>query len=401
MAGNPQLKVFTIPVDLKQPCSKRPVEVVDGDTGNLFELTLTDGGEALSADGLRVMAVFSSSRGVSVQDSEDGSIGIDGNVISIALMPASFAPGPVECELQLYSSSDGEDSRDVLVTTARFNFSCRAAMLNEDAVHSFPQFPVLTGMLDEIEAAEAERQAAEAERREAEAARQEAEEAREAAEEAREERMDELAAYVGVGAKAVNAAPGSSDGDALGRIYVVRNGNAAYICTAMFMSGGGVSFDWRRLAFESPWTQIKTVTLSADTYSVSIDTDQNGASFLWDELMLTITGTMKNTMIGMVYVNGSSKYIKDTSFMTRDAAVPGNNICRVYFRKMEEGFAPYERSSGGTADNGASSSSKTPQTAYLKLGTNAKYSGITVTAGVDSGRIGSGAVLTLCGRNID
>ena len=51
-------KIFEIAVDLKRPPSNREFELVEGDTGNVFHITLTDGGEAVDLTGCRVVAVF-------------------------------------------------------------------------------------------------------------------------------------------------------------------------------------------------------------------------------------------------------------------------------------------------------------------------------------------------------
>ncbi|MBR6109514.1 MAG: hypothetical protein IKQ36_07225 [Clostridia bacterium] len=397
MAGNTQLKEFELPLDLKRPCGKRDIEVVDGDTGNVLAISLTDDGEAVSVSGLRVMAVFSSARGVSVQDSEDGSVTLDGSNITIALAPSSFAPGLVECELQLYSStadrSSGMGSEDVLVTTAKFNFRCRAAMLNDDAIHAMPQLPTLSEFLAEVEAAEAARQAAEAERAAAEAERIIAEALRGAA-------LEEHIAYAGVGIKAVNSAPTGADGDSVGRVYVVRNGNAAYICTDMAISAGEPSFVWKKLAFDNPWTDLKTLSLSSDVSGFTLDSDSSGAPFEWDELRLVLVGTMKNSTIAHISVNGSSNAVKDSNFMLKDVAVPADNMCIVNLRRMEEGFALYERECGSTDASTAFATVRTPQKAFLKLGNNAKYSAVTISAGTDAGRFGSGMTIRLQGRNV-
>lgn len=179
MDSNTVLKTFETEVDLKRTIPSRPFEVVDGDTGNILTVTVTDGGEAVTLTDCHIMAVFSHSSGVSVQDSEDGSIVIDGNDVIITLSPASCSPGVVECELQIYSSSE------TLVTTARFNFLCRSAIMNEDALAATPQFPLLTQLSSSIEAAEASRVSAENARVLAESSRVTAENARASAESAR------------------------------------------------------------------------------------------------------------------------------------------------------------------------------------------------------------------------
>ncbi|MCR5809082.1 MAG: hypothetical protein K6G56_05920 [Clostridiales bacterium] len=202
---NVLLKEYEVALDLKRPIPMRSFEVVEGDTGNRITATLTDGGEAVDLTGYYVMAVFSTTAGISVQSPEGGNLTVSGNTVVMDLSPDSFAPGLVECELQIYSSASGEPTgvtdSDVLVTTARFNFTCRRAILNGESINACPQFPLLTQTLAGIEQAEEQRQtneaarqsnedlrsAAETARQTAEAARQTSETARQAAEAVRQE----------------------------------------------------------------------------------------------------------------------------------------------------------------------------------------------------------------------
>ncbi|MBO4562885.1 MAG: hypothetical protein J5772_04655 [Clostridia bacterium] len=176
MADAALLKIFEAAIDLKRPVAIRPFEVVEGDTGNRIVLTLTDDGEAASLAGMYVNAVFSNSNGISVQETGDGSVTIDGNTVTIDLNPASFAPGMVECELQIYSSSDEapEDITDcdVLVTSAKFNFSCRRAILNGETLPAAPMFPTLSALVESVTEAETARASAEAARQANETVRQ-------------------------------------------------------------------------------------------------------------------------------------------------------------------------------------------------------------------------------------
>lgn len=190
MAGNAVLKSFEVSLDLKRSTSNRPFEVVEGDTGNRLVITVTDNGVAVPCASMIVLAVFSNSNGTAVQDSskEDGGISITDNVVTIELFPASFAPGMVECELQLYSASDGSGETvdfHTLVTTAKFNFACRRAILNDDTIETVPEFPMLMELIYTVNEAEAARAAAESGRVEAEAVRDAAENSRVIAENTR------------------------------------------------------------------------------------------------------------------------------------------------------------------------------------------------------------------------
>lgn len=145
-------KVFDVALELKQTSTNPTFTVIEGDTGNQLHVTVTDGGSALDLTGCRVIAVFSKSNGISMQDSgvEDGGIEIGGtynNEVTISLFPSSIAPGNVECELQIYSG----ESMEVLVTTARFNFEANRAMMNEDVLQGTNEYPLLVDLISTVE----------------------------------------------------------------------------------------------------------------------------------------------------------------------------------------------------------------------------------------------------------
>lgn len=145
-------KVFNVALELKQTSTNPTFNVIEGDTGNQIKISVTDGGSALDLTGCRVIAIFSKTNGISMQDSgvEDSGIEIGGtynNEVTVSIFPASLAPGNVECELQIYS---GENS-EVLVTTARFNFECRRAMMNEDVLLSTNEYPLLVNLIATVE----------------------------------------------------------------------------------------------------------------------------------------------------------------------------------------------------------------------------------------------------------
>lgn len=149
-------KTFDIALDIAASSSNRAFTVVEGDTGNVLRVALTDNGEPVDLTGCRVIAVFSKSNGTAAQDSAqpDGGVLLQGalnNQVLIDLFPVSFAPGMVECELQIYS----DDTLSTLVTTAKFNFNCRPAMLSEDAMEATGQLPMLRALMEQVEALEA------------------------------------------------------------------------------------------------------------------------------------------------------------------------------------------------------------------------------------------------------
>jgi hypothetical protein len=143
-------KVFDVDLDIKRPSSHRDFTVVNGDNGNRINVTLMDGDSPVDLTGCRIIAAFSRADGsTSLQDSgvQNGGITIspdDASKVAIDLFPASFSPGVVECELQVYSDS----SLSTLVTTARFNFICREAIVNSSTVQASAEYPLLKTLKD-------------------------------------------------------------------------------------------------------------------------------------------------------------------------------------------------------------------------------------------------------------
>lgn len=145
-------KVFDVDLDIKRPSSHRDFTVVNGDNGNRINVTLMDGDSPVDLTGCRIIAAFSRADGsTSLQDSgvQNGGITIspdDASKVAIDLFPASFSPGVVECELQVYSDA----SLSTLVTTARFNFICREAIVNSSTVQASAEYPLLKALKDDL-----------------------------------------------------------------------------------------------------------------------------------------------------------------------------------------------------------------------------------------------------------
>ena len=145
-------KVFDVDLDIKRPSSHRDFTVVNGDNGNRINVTLMDGDSPVDLTGCRIIAAFSRADGsTSLQDSgvQNGGITIspdDASKVAIDLFPASFSPGVVECELQVYS----DVSLSTLVTTARFNFICRKAIVNSSTVQASAEYPLLKTLKDDL-----------------------------------------------------------------------------------------------------------------------------------------------------------------------------------------------------------------------------------------------------------
>ena len=154
MANN---KTFRVSLDMKAPTAQRNEwEVVEGDNGNIIEITLTDDGEPVDLTGCKVLAVFGLPTGVTVeQDTDEGSVtigGTDHNVITIALATGSFSPGKsssglMKCEIQVYSGAQ----QDVLITSAQFTFRCRRAIMNDQTIEATDEYPILVELIKEVQ----------------------------------------------------------------------------------------------------------------------------------------------------------------------------------------------------------------------------------------------------------
>lgn len=190
-------KIFEIDLDVKRATTSRTTnKVKQGDNGNIFIITMTHDGEPIDLTGTKILAVFSKTNGTAQQDNEGHGITIDperNNVIIVELYTTSFAPGIVECEIQILSG----ENYGTLITSARFNFECDRAIINDETLLATNEYPILAGLISRVEEAEGRlvdieanenaRVESEEDRIAAETARVEAETAREQAELLREQ----------------------------------------------------------------------------------------------------------------------------------------------------------------------------------------------------------------------
>ena len=146
-------KTFSIDLDLKQALTNYEWRVVEGDTGNILTITLTDGGTPVDLTGARLIMLFSRGTSIAMQTniSPDTSITVGGtnhNIITVALKPGSFAPGLVESHLQI---STGAPDYETLVTSAKFNFRVDRALFGNEYVMSLDSYSVLTELINEVQ----------------------------------------------------------------------------------------------------------------------------------------------------------------------------------------------------------------------------------------------------------
>lgn len=145
-------KTFNITLDVTTPLSNEEFRVKQGDTGNVFVITLVDDGAAVDLTNCRVVALFTKGDRLAMQDNwtDEGGIAISGdshNIITIELFNGSFVPGLNECEIQVYSGDD----LDVLVTSASFNFRCARSLINEDTIISMEEYTLLTSLIASVQ----------------------------------------------------------------------------------------------------------------------------------------------------------------------------------------------------------------------------------------------------------
>lgn len=142
-------KQFNVALDIKKSVSNNGFEVVEGDTENYINITLTDDGTPVGLDGCRIDAVFSHSGGTYIQSSSrpTGQITISGNTVIIHLNPSSFRRGTVECELRIT-----KDNLLHLSTTPVFNFSCRPPLSAGTSVPTINQSNTLELLMQQTAA---------------------------------------------------------------------------------------------------------------------------------------------------------------------------------------------------------------------------------------------------------
>lgn len=143
-------KIFSVPLDMKEPTSTRQFRVNEGDSGNVIIVTLTDDGVPVALADNRVLAILSLPNGNTEEQDTDGhGVTVSGNVVTIELYTTSMSPGIVNVELQVYSGTNYE----TLVTSARFNFECVRSIMNSDTVARVPNYPILASLITQVQEA--------------------------------------------------------------------------------------------------------------------------------------------------------------------------------------------------------------------------------------------------------
>ncbi len=154
---NTETKTFALTLDMVRTIRSHPFEVVDGDTGNVLEVRLENNGLPVDLTGRYVCMVFRSCIGTALQDADSGiELGAETGTFSISLLPGSYGPGNVSADVQVYSGAD----RSTLITSTRFTFRCRNALLNDETMRAQATYPPLVAATREATAAAAAANAA-------------------------------------------------------------------------------------------------------------------------------------------------------------------------------------------------------------------------------------------------
>lgn len=135
-----EFKTFSLAIDMVRTIGQPPFEVVWGDTGNLLQVTLTNDGAPIDLTDAYVCVVFRSCIGTALQDETNGlTLSDDAGAFTLRLLPESYGAGDVSADIQVYT---GED-RETLITSRRFTFRCRNALLNDKTMQANGTYPPL------------------------------------------------------------------------------------------------------------------------------------------------------------------------------------------------------------------------------------------------------------------
>ncbi len=151
-------KTFEVYLDICHSVSTPEFTVVEGDTGNIIRVHMTDSGKTLDFSDCFIQAVFLRSDGMSSsQSSNNRGITVnDSGELEIELYSSSVAPGMVECEIQIFS----DENFSTLITSSKFNFHCRKPIFDDETASASPELPLLTDLLSDVKKAEKEIQSA-------------------------------------------------------------------------------------------------------------------------------------------------------------------------------------------------------------------------------------------------
>jgi hypothetical protein len=135
-----QTKDYSITLDMMRTLPFRPFEIVEGDTGNVLHVTLLNNGDAMDLSSSKLCITFASSSGFAMQDETSGIIKTEQpGTFDITLLPTAYGSGNVSADVQVYSG-DGDAT---LITSTRFDFRCRKALISGDIIRANSAYPPL------------------------------------------------------------------------------------------------------------------------------------------------------------------------------------------------------------------------------------------------------------------
>lgn len=181
-----QLKEFDILIDIKKHNKIDYIEVVQGDfETNILNIKLISGLNNFNLAGASVEIAFSKPDGTTVIQDQANGVAIlnesEGKIQCILNTNTIAREGRVIAEVRVFEGTK-------LLTSSRFEFWVRKAIVNDETIESTNEFPLLQRLTDDVQgiiSTESTRVTAEDERKTAETNRKNAENARVAAEQQR------------------------------------------------------------------------------------------------------------------------------------------------------------------------------------------------------------------------
>lgn len=141
-----ELKEFDIMLDIKKSKKIENIEVVQKDyESNIFNISIVEDFKPYNLAELNVEIAFAKSDGTTVLQDANNGVEINDNVIRCTLKTNTIAcPGRVYAEVRLLKDTQ-------LLTTARFDFFVRRAIVNDETVKSTNEFPILNKKVQEVD----------------------------------------------------------------------------------------------------------------------------------------------------------------------------------------------------------------------------------------------------------
>lgn len=143
-----KIKEFNILLDIKKHNKSEEFEVVQGDYDtNVLNISIVEGFQPYNLDGVNVEIAFAKPDGTTVlQDIDNGVTIMDpigGKIQCVLKTNTIAAPGRVFAEVRILQGLK-------LLTTAKFSFFVRKAIVNDETIISTNEFPILNQKIEEV-----------------------------------------------------------------------------------------------------------------------------------------------------------------------------------------------------------------------------------------------------------